>query len=651
MTETGNAIRNSLDRIWSIFRRAGIENDLEIIEYIATFLTNDIPYPDKASYSLQSSLLEQLDLSAIQQELSQYSNKATLFDPYIVFHLSRNASKGAFPILRHVVDMMLAITKVGHDDTLADFTCGSGGFFIRRKRGISGVVGRMVGVEIDKSWAHIARANAILHDLDVHIEQGNVLDIVASLGFLAEETFDRVMMAPSFNLPISSKLVHRVFGRDIGHRSEVVLPWLALAKLKVDGRAAIIVPETLLMSNNPDEEQLRRELVVSNELEAVISLPAQALYFSDVVTSLLFVRKRTPTEKLSTWFCKVENTGYSAHRDPTDPPIEGNDIEFLTQALTSTNPLLEVITLEGISCLQVQWVSLKAKQLGVILGGTEHTHIRSVYLHEMENVKKLSRFLLVHIVDDLGMCTHTAMIELYREDNVSLRAEYVAMPEQLLRESYGIELDENVPIPPGKLLFKEDSYIQRVALDINGRVLGRAVSYQELDTSNMNLLPSMYLDLADDKQPTVIDHPGVLLGNIRKDNRKFYRHVDTFMGRLELKPILEEKLPPNLYQVHEQKGKAGKIPRLIEDAGDNKFFSPEQQAVWAKVRKQIYKVDDYITASYFTTDMVHAVNKANTRSTLELLLGMGLIVQVTVLENEKQVSYYRRVTERDVWKP
>jgi hypothetical protein len=104
-------------------------------------------------------------------------------------------------------------------------------------------------------------------------------------------------------------------------------------------------------------------------------------------------------------------------------------------------------------------------------------------------------------------------------------------------------------------------------------------------------------------------------------------------------------------------------PLLTQDGKAVEPFgvlSREQQAVWERVRKKVQTLREgttsYDTAVLFTSEEVNPGSDTEvsetTRSTLDLLERMGVIVPVTIADPNtgEPVAFYRRVTGRDLWR-
>jgi len=316
----GESIASLLNNVWAAFRRAGITDDLRIIEQTAALLL------EQEGVKLDSSLPalsvpQEFDQDNVRQQLEKASQQAggagVLFDRYILFRLDNMRPGGQYPTPRHIVRLMTALAETA-GKAVADFACGSGGLLIHSQGS------ELFGVDISPEWARIARANLQLHEKQGDIREGNALRVVKST-----EQFERIVMAPPFGGKIKS---------DFGTRSETALINLALNHLATNGRAALLAPGGVLFSDSSAEEKLRQRLVDDVTLEAIITLPNDAFQpYSTLTTHLLLIENKQPVDEGCTWFLRPVYDGYISGRgrDLTTDPKMPNDLTLVEQAVTA----------------------------------------------------------------------------------------------------------------------------------------------------------------------------------------------------------------------------------------------------------------------------------------------------------------------------
>ena len=111
----GETISALLNRVWAAFRRAGITEDLRIIEYVAGLLleqqgirlTADLPRKP----SLGSEFNETEAKDWLKSAVKQAGTAAALFDRYVLFRLPEMLAGGRYPTPRHIVRLMVWLAE------------------------------------------------------------------------------------------------------------------------------------------------------------------------------------------------------------------------------------------------------------------------------------------------------------------------------------------------------------------------------------------------------------------------------------------------------------------------------------------------------------------------------------------------------------
>ena len=81
--------------------------------------------------------------------------------------------------------------------------------------------------------------------------------------------------------------------------------------LSSNGKAAVLVPESVLFASDSKSVAVRKKMLEDNYLEAVVSLPKGGLASSRLKTSILILSKQKKDDMV--WFCELSNDGYSSH--------------------------------------------------------------------------------------------------------------------------------------------------------------------------------------------------------------------------------------------------------------------------------------------------------------------------------------------------
>ena len=268
------------------------------------------------------------------------------------------AKAGEFFTPPEVVDTLVRILEPRPGDTIYDPTAGSGGMLVHaanylREHGHSATHAGYFGQEMNWGNAAIGKINSVLHGLEADIRAGN--STITDPQFLDDGAVSRFSVVLA-NFPFSvdywwlrpeqqtdnktrkTQLKKEIFGREgykdpfgrFGRGTGFQAPPAGygdyafilhiLASLSGDGRAGIVCPQGVLFRGQPeieeetgdfdakgkpkvrrrkadDEHLIRRALLQSRLIDAVISLPLNVFYGAGVPACLLILRKQRPVER------------------------------------------------------------------------------------------------------------------------------------------------------------------------------------------------------------------------------------------------------------------------------------------------------------------------------------------------------------------
>ena len=267
------------------------------------------------------------------------------------------AKAGEFFTPPEVVDALVRILEPRPGDTIYDPTAGSGGMLVHaadflRERGHPATNARYFAQEMNWNNAAIAKINSVLHGLEAEIRAGN--STITDPQFLEDGEVRKFSLVLA-NFPFSDKswwlkqqqtddkkrkagLQKEIFGKEgykdpfgrFGRGTGFQAPPAAygdfafilhiLASLTDDGRAGIVCPQGVLFRGQPrieeetgafdatgnpevkrrkadDEHLIRRALLESRLIDAVVSLPLNVFYGATVPACLLILRKQRPRER------------------------------------------------------------------------------------------------------------------------------------------------------------------------------------------------------------------------------------------------------------------------------------------------------------------------------------------------------------------
>lgn len=272
-------------------------------------------------------------LSKLQLLNTDSDVKGDAFEYFLRNSISVGNDLGEYFTPRHIVKLAVDLVDPLFEETVYDPTCGTGGFLIQAFRHIKSKVkntpenlrylkeNTIFGRELTAT-AKVAKMNMIIiGDGHNNIEQRD------SLAAPLKSKFDVVLA----NFPFSQTTDYAgLYGYTTDNANPVFLQHIIDA-LRDKGRAGVIVPEGVLFDETAPNVRVRKALLESCELEAVISLHEYVFRpYTGQPTSLLIFKKGKPTK--SVWFFDVTNDGFekSTRKLGRRPALE-NDLPLLRQ--------------------------------------------------------------------------------------------------------------------------------------------------------------------------------------------------------------------------------------------------------------------------------------------------------------------------------
>lgn len=215
---------------------------------------------------------------------------------------------GEFYTPRSVVSLLVKILAPKAGETVYDPACGTGGMLIEAIRYMNddrATYGRIYGQEKNLATSAIARMNLFLHGAqDFKVTQGDTLRSPNYLYRGELQTFDCVIANPPFSLKNwgADAFASDVYGRNMWGAptdSSADFAWLQHMVKSMDpktGRCAVILPQGVLFHTGK-EGQIRKQLVESDKLEAVITLVSGLFYSTGVSACILVLNNNKPASR------------------------------------------------------------------------------------------------------------------------------------------------------------------------------------------------------------------------------------------------------------------------------------------------------------------------------------------------------------------
>ena len=210
---------------------------------------------------------------------------------------------GEFYTPRTIVKLMVDLLDPQPGETVYDPACGTGGMLIEAIHHMHNdrlAYGRIFGQENNLSTSAIARMNLYLHGAkDVQIKQGDTLRSPLFLEKGRLKTFDCVLANPPFGMEKwgADQFESDQYGRNIWGcptDSSADFAWLQHMIKSMDpknGRCAVVLPQGVLFHTGK-EGSIRKQLVRSDKIEAVITLASGVFYSTGVSACILFLSNK-----------------------------------------------------------------------------------------------------------------------------------------------------------------------------------------------------------------------------------------------------------------------------------------------------------------------------------------------------------------------
>ncbi|TLS77945.1 SAM-dependent DNA methyltransferase [Mariprofundus erugo] len=235
------------------------------------------------------------------------------------FSEQNNAEAGEHYTPREVIQLMIQMLDIDHDairngemKTIYDPACGTGGMLSTAKEYIEKHVNaqaeiRMFGQEVnDKTWA-ICEADMLLKGEKSQIREGDTL----TSDHFPDNTFDYMLSNPPYGKSwktIQKKVMHNSHGRfDAGYpRSsdgQMLFLQHMISKMnppdKGGSAIAVVFNGSPLFTGDAGsgESEIRRWIIENDWLEAIIAMPANIFYNTDIATYIWIVRNNKSAKR------------------------------------------------------------------------------------------------------------------------------------------------------------------------------------------------------------------------------------------------------------------------------------------------------------------------------------------------------------------
>lgn len=243
---------------------------------------------------------------------------------------------------RTVAHLMAEMLNPQPKESIYDPTCGSGGILIScidhiKNRGQEWRNVKVYGQEIIPPTASICRMNLFLHGVkEFTVRTGDTLSTPTFLQHDKLKTFDVVVANPPYSISnwdrdafSTDKYGRNFLGTPPQGRADYAFIQHILKSMDSDtGRCAILLPHGVLFRN--EETEMRKKLVESDLIEAVIGIGKNLFYNSPMEACILVCRSKKPLNRLG----KVLfiNARHEVTRKNAESYLEDAHIEKIAQS-------------------------------------------------------------------------------------------------------------------------------------------------------------------------------------------------------------------------------------------------------------------------------------------------------------------------------
>lgn len=263
--------------------------------------TNKAKMPD----SIITSLIEDFSKYTLSLKACPADEMGQAYE-YLVGKFADDAGNTAqeFYTNRTVVQLMAEILQPQPNESIYDPTCGSGGMLVKcldylRNKGEEWQGVQVFGQEVNGLTSSIARMNLYLNGVeDFSIACADTLENPAFIDGSQLRKFDIVLANPPYSIKewnrekfMNDKWGRNFLGTPSQGRADYAFVGHILKSLDSNsGRCAILLPHGVLFRN--EEHNIRKSLIESDLIEAVIGLGPNLFYNSPMEASIIICRTR-----------------------------------------------------------------------------------------------------------------------------------------------------------------------------------------------------------------------------------------------------------------------------------------------------------------------------------------------------------------------
>ena len=261
---------------------------------------------------------------------------------------------------RPLIAAMVEVVDPQPGETICDPACGTGGFLLAahnylvaqnpnltkdQKKQLKN--GTFTGIELVQSVARLCAMNLLLHGIGS--QEREPIEVTDSLAADPGDRFDLVLANPPFGKKGSFTIVGedgKVSKEKESYEREDF--WATTSNkqlnfvqhiktlLKINGRAAVVVPDNVLFEGGAGET-VRRKLLHDCDVHTLLRLPTGLFYAQGVKANVLFFDKKAASETPWTKKLWIYDLRTNKHFTLKTSPLQRKDLDDFVECYNSAN--------------------------------------------------------------------------------------------------------------------------------------------------------------------------------------------------------------------------------------------------------------------------------------------------------------------------
>jgi type I restriction enzyme M protein len=236
---------------------------------------------------------------------------------FLIKHFAESAGKkgGEFYTPNEVVELMAHILQPDERASMCDPTVGSGGLLINLRNYVEARYGNarnlsIHGQELKEGIYKMCKMNMIFHGIkNANIKMGDTLanPLLKKDGVLIK--YDIVVANPPFSMNYKTEgMQHKErFQNWTSTKKQADFMFLQhmVSTLNNDGRMAVVMPHGVLFRGG-EEQKIRKRLINSGLIEAIIGLPPALFFGTGIPACLIIINKHGAAERNHVLFINAD---------------------------------------------------------------------------------------------------------------------------------------------------------------------------------------------------------------------------------------------------------------------------------------------------------------------------------------------------------